>query len=131
MFWRRKKSKDDVRVARSLHFWSQIVISVVKKTMKTKGKHKEKQRVKSFAPKMQQSGNPGRRPHLSWDLNYSYIFFSDSNFNLFVAVDVALPSCSLRSPMSSLTTIHKIETYFFILATFATASMNSLINVWR
>ena len=32
------------RVARSLHFWSQIVISVVKKTMKTKGKYKEKQR---------------------------------------------------------------------------------------
>ena len=32
------------RVARSLHFWSQIVISVAKKTMKTKGKYKEKQR---------------------------------------------------------------------------------------
>ena len=32
------------RVVRSLHFWSQIVISVVKKTMKTKGKYKEKQR---------------------------------------------------------------------------------------
>ena len=31
-------------VARSLHFWSQIVISVAKKTMKTKGKYKEKQR---------------------------------------------------------------------------------------
>ena len=28
----------------SLHFWSQIVINVVKKTMKTKGKYKEKQR---------------------------------------------------------------------------------------
>ena len=31
-------------VARLLHFWSQIVISVAKKTMKTKGKYKEKQR---------------------------------------------------------------------------------------
>ena len=32
------------RVARLLRFWSQIVISVVKKTMKTKVKYKEKQR---------------------------------------------------------------------------------------
>ena len=32
------------RVARSQRFWSQIVISVVKKTMTTKGKYKEKQR---------------------------------------------------------------------------------------
>ena len=32
------------RVARSLRFWSQIVIGVVKNIMKIKGKHKEKQR---------------------------------------------------------------------------------------
>ena len=31
-------------VARLLHFWSQIVIGVATKTMKTKGKYKEKQR---------------------------------------------------------------------------------------
>ena len=31
-------------VARLLHFWSQIFNSVVKRTMKTKGKYKEKQR---------------------------------------------------------------------------------------
>ena len=31
-------------VARLLHFWSQIVISVAKKTMKTKDKYKEQQK---------------------------------------------------------------------------------------
>ena len=39
----------------------------------------------------------GRRLHLSWDLNYSYLFFNDFNFIVNIAVVVALPSCSVRS----------------------------------
>ena len=40
----------------------------------------------------------GRRLHLSWDLNYSYLFLNDFHFIVFVAV--ALPSCRLKSLVS-------------------------------
>ena len=42
----------------------------------------------------------GRRLHLSWDFNYSYLFFNDFNFIVILAVVVALPSYSVRSLIS-------------------------------
>ena len=39
----------------------------------------------------------GRRLHLSWDSNYSYLFFSNFNFIVNIAVVVALPSCSVST----------------------------------